>query len=247
MTSKPIPVLPFEGDNASMTAATRGPSHRLCRRPTNECLRDEFSPLANYDLACPEKASHNEFMKIGYARVSTDEQNLDLQQDALKRAGCDRIFQDHGVSGMACQRPGLDEALASLKPGDILVVWKLDRLGRSLAHLIELIQKLRLRDCGFQSISEGMDTSTPAGWMLFQVIGSLAEFERALIVERTKAGLVAARKRGQALGRKPALSLAQIESARTLIKAGGSPTSVAKQLKVGRSTMYRSLALEPTA
>jgi DNA invertase Pin-like site-specific DNA recombinase len=186
-------------------------------------------------------------MKIGYARVSTDEQNLDLQQDALRRAGCDRVFQDQGVSGMARQRPGLDVALSSLKPGDVLVVWKLDRLGRSLAHLIDLIQKLGLRECGFQSISEGMDTSTSAGRLLFHIIGSLAEFERTLIVERTKAGLVAARNRGQALGRKPALSQEQIESARTLIAKGGSPTSVAKQLKVGRSTMYRSLAIEPAA
>ena len=182
--------------------------------------------------------------KIGYARVSTDEQNLDLQLDALRKAGCDHICQDQGVSGTAHQRPGLDEAMAALKPGSVLVVWKLDRLGRSLAHLIELIRQLGVRECGFQSISEGMDTNTPAGRLLFHVVGSLAEFERTLIVERTKAGLVAARNRGQALGRKPALTPGQVEAARTLIAAGGSPTSVAKNLKVGRSTLYRALGLD---
>ncbi len=186
-------------------------------------------------------------MKIGYARVSTDEQNLDLQRDALKRAGCKRIFQDQGISGIARQRPGLDEALAALKPGDTLVVWKLDRLGRSLAHLIELIGELGKRECGFQSTSEGMDTATSAGRLLFNIVGSLAEFERSLIAERTRAGLAAARNRGQALGRKYALTPAQLSAARTLIERGDSPTSVAKTLKVGRSTLYRSLSASGVA
>lgn len=198
-------------------------------------------------VACPVKASHNKGMKIGYARVSTDEQNLNLQHDALRRAGCRRIFQDQGVSGIARQRPGLDEALSSLKRGDVLVVWKLDRLGRSLPHLIEIIQQLCARGCGFHSVSEGMDTNTSAGRLLFNIVGSLAEFERSLIVERTKAGLVAARNRGQALGRKPALTPAQEHAARTLIEKGESPTSVAKTLKVGRSTLYRALARNDVA
>jgi DNA invertase Pin-like site-specific DNA recombinase len=182
-------------------------------------------------------------MKIlGYARVSTDEQNLDLQRDALKKAGCARIYHDQGISGTSRQRPGLDEVMSALKPGDVLAVWKLDRLGRSLAHLIELIRQLGERGCHFKSISEGMDTSTSAGRLLFHVVGSLAEFERSLIIERTKAGLLSARARGQVLGRKPSLSRNQLRSARTLIEAGGSPTSVAREMKVGRSTLYRALA-----
>jgi DNA invertase Pin-like site-specific DNA recombinase len=181
-------------------------------------------------------------MKIGYARVSTDEQNLDLQQDALRRAGCRRVFHDRGVSGIAQRRPGLEEALSALHKGDTLVVWKLDRLGRSLPHLIDIIRQLGERGCNFQSTTEGMDTSTSAGRLLFNIVGSLAEFERSLIVERTKAGLAAARNRGQALGRKPALTPTQLAAARALIANGDSTTGAARALKVGRSTLYRSLA-----
>lgn len=181
-------------------------------------------------------------MKIGYARVSTDEQNLDLQCEALRRVGCRRIHQDQGVSGIAQKRPGLDEAMSSLKKGDTLVVWKLDRLGRSLPHLIDIIRQLGERGCGFQSTTEGMDTSTSAGRLLFNIVGSLAEFERSLIVERTKAGLAAARNRGQVLGRKPAVTLTKMDHARKLLEAGDSPTNVAKSLGIGRSTLYRAMA-----
>lgn len=179
--------------------------------------------------------------RIGYARVSTDEQNLDLQVDALTKAGCGQVYREQGVSGMARQRPQLEKALAALQPGDVLVVWKLDRLGRSLGHLIDLIRQLGDRGCGFQSLSEGMDTSTSAGRLLFHVVGSLAEFERSLIVERTKAGLVAARNRGVTLGRRFVLTPDQVRMARTMVDAGESTAVIAKSFKVGRATLYRAL------
>lgn len=179
-------------------------------------------------------------MKIGYARVSTGEQNLDLQRHALKKAGCRQIFEDQ-VSGTVSRRPGLDRTLETLKHGDVLVVWKLDRLGRSLSHLIGLIQELGEKGVGFRSLSENIDTTTAGGRLMFHLMGSLAEFERALIAERTKAGIAAARKRGVQVGRKKALTPAQIEYARTLIEKGDNPTAVAKILGVGRSTLYRTL------
>lgn len=139
-------------------------------------------------------------MLIGYARVSTDEQNPALQFDALTRAGCARIFTD-SASGALLNRPELDKALARLKPGDTLVTWKLDRLGRSLAHLISLVAQLEARGIAFCSLSEAIDTGTPSGRLLFHVMGALAEFERALISERTRAGMAAARARGSVIGR----------------------------------------------
>ncbi|MBY0560999.1 recombinase family protein [Hyphomicrobium sp.] len=140
-------------------------------------------------------------MFIGYARVSTDEQSIDLQLDALERAGCQRIFNDSGFSGALKSRPALDELLAYLKPGDTLVTWRLDRLGRSLSHLILLVNDLEVRGIAFKSLSEAIDTSTAGGRLQFHMMGALAEFERALISERTKAGMAAARLRGVQLGR----------------------------------------------
>ena len=140
-------------------------------------------------------------MKVGYMRESTIEQNLDLQSDGLKQAGCKKIFRDEGVSGASTNRKGLEEALGVLKPGDVLIVWKLDRLGRSLQHLITIIDKLRANRVGFRSLSENIDTTTAGGKFIFHVFCSLAEFERGLIRERTRAGLAAARKRGKRLGR----------------------------------------------
>jgi DNA invertase Pin-like site-specific DNA recombinase len=179
-------------------------------------------------------------VKIGYARVSTEEQNLGLQHDALKAAGVGRIFEDQ-ISGTAMQRPGLNEAVAVLNAGDTLVVWKLDRVGRSLPHLIGLVQSLGERDIGFASLSESIDTTTAGGQLIFHIMGALAQFERSLIVERTKAGMTAARARGRHLGRAPSLNAAQIAHARKLINSGESPTAVASSLKVGRSTLYRAL------
>src|ERR1051326_3874318 len=139
-------------------------------------------------------------MRIGYARVSTSEQNLDLQKDALSRAGCDRIIEDT-ISGKTENRSGLDRVKEMLREGDVLVVWRLDRLGRSLKHLIELMTELEKQKIGFQSLQEAIDTTTPGGKLVFHIFGALAEFERNLISDRTKAGLQAARARGRTGGR----------------------------------------------
>ena len=145
-------------------------------------------------------------MKIGYARISTTEQNLSLQMDALEKAGCGKLFHDQ-ISGAKTQRPGLDEALAYLRKGDVLVVWRLDRLGRSLKHLIELVNALEERGIGFQSLQESIDTMTSGGRLIFHIFGALAEFERNLIRERTYAGLEAARARGRTGGRPKSLDV----------------------------------------
>lgn len=139
--------------------------------------------------------------RIGYARVSTQEQTLNLQRDALRVAGCETIFDDQGVSGAKANRPGLDAAFAALQPGDVLVVWKLDRLGRSLRHLIDTLRDLSDRGIGFYSIQDAIDTTTAGGRLYFHIMGALAEFERDLISERTKAGMAAAKARGVHVGR----------------------------------------------
>lgn len=191
-------------------------------------------------LARPERAVSESSVKIGYARVSTEEQNLGLQRDALMRADVARVFEDY-ATGASKHRPGLDSALAMLGAGDTLVVWKLDRLGRSLPHLISLVQTLGYRDIGFQSLSEGIDTTTAGGRLVFHIMGALAEFERSLIVERTKAGMGAARARGRHVGRLPSLNPTKVEHARTMIDNGATITAAARTLNVGRSTLYRAL------
>jgi DNA invertase Pin-like site-specific DNA recombinase len=133
-------------------------------------------------------------MKIGYAKVSTDEQNLDLQIDALQSAGCEKIFMDQGISGITKERAGLSEALGAIGKDDILIVWKLDRLGRSLGFLCELVEWLKEQGAGFHSLTDGIDTTTTGGKLVFHIMGALAEFERDLIRERTKAGMKAAKK-----------------------------------------------------
>lgn len=143
-------------------------------------------------------------MKVGYARVSTHDQNLSLQLDALKQAGCEEIYRDQ-VSGAKAERSGLQDALAYLRRGDTLVVWRLDRLGRSLKHLIEIVTMLEERGIGFRSLQESIDTTTSGGRLVFHIFGALAEFERNLIQERTQAGLQAARARGRKGGRPKAL------------------------------------------
>lgn len=148
-------------------------------------------------------------MKIGYARVSTTDQYLRMQEDALKSAGCEEIFTDV-ASGAKTQRPGLDKALEYVREGDTLVVWKLDRLGRSIQHLIQLITSLNERKIGFKSLQENIDTSTSGGKLIFHMFSALAEFERDLIQERTQAGLKAARARGKMGGRPPLLDNRQI-------------------------------------
>jgi Enterobacteriaceae phage serine recombinase len=140
-------------------------------------------------------------MLIGYARISTIDQNLNLQLDALKAAGCEHIYEDEGISGANANRPGLSRALKRLSSNDVLVVWKLDRLGRSMRHLIELTTMFDDKGIGFRSLSDAIDTSTPGGKLYFHLMGAFAEFERNLISERTKAGMAAAKARGVKMGR----------------------------------------------
>ena len=181
-------------------------------------------------------------MKVGYARVSTDDQSLALQLDALKLAGCDRIFEDQGISGASTSRPALNRLLGVLKRGDTLVTWKLDRLGRSLAHLIALTSELEQRGVAFISISEAIDTRTASGRLLFHVMGALAEFERSLIAERTRAGIAAARGRGRSIGRPPKLSLEQVKAALEQLASGGARLKdLADRLKVSPLTLSRAL------
>ena len=178
---------------------------------------------------------------VGYARVSTQDQNADLQEDALSEAGCVKVFTDK-ASGAQADRPQLDAALSYLRDGDVLVVWRLDRLGRSLKHLITVVSDLEDRGVGFRSLTESMDTTTPAGKLIFHVFAALAEFERNLIRERTKSGLDAARARGRKGGRKPSLSPKKIEVARKMYADGDSTVAeIARVLGVSRATIYRHL------
>lgn len=178
-------------------------------------------------------------MLVGYARVSTDDQKLDLQIDALKDVGCERIFSDK-ISGAKADRPGLKQALDFVRKGDTLVVWKLDRLGRSLKHLIDTVNELNDRGVGFKSLQEGMDTSTPGGKLIFHVFGALAEFEREIIRERTQAGLKAARARGRLGGRPRVMDAAKLKIASTLMRDQTmSISQICKQIGVSRATLYR--------
>lgn len=180
-------------------------------------------------------------MKYGYARVSTDDQNPALQLAALKRVGCKSVFKDDGLSGATTKRPALLRCLKILQDGDTLIVWKMDRLGRSLRDLITMLDDLRTRGIKFRSLTEAIDTDTPTGRAMWQMIGVLAELERSLITERTRAGVKAARRRGVKFGRKLKLSTEQIEHARKLIEKGESRQYVADLLNVGRVTLYRAL------
>jgi DNA invertase Pin-like site-specific DNA recombinase len=180
-------------------------------------------------------------MKYGYARVSTDDQNPALQLAALKEVGCRTVFKDKGISGATTKRPALLRCLGALEPGDTLVVWKLDRLGRNLRDLIHMLDDLRERGVKFQSLTEAIDTSTPTGRAMWQMIGVLAELERSLITERTKAGVKAAQSRGVKFGRKPKLTIEQRAHARHLIDQGEPVPAVARLLSVDRATIYRAL------
>ncbi len=178
---------------------------------------------------------------FGYARVSTAEQNDALQQDALKAAGCFRIFSDH-ASGALTTRPELGRLMEQLRPGDTLVVWRLDRLGRSLKHLIDTVNVLEAQGVGFRSLQENIDTTSPGGRLVFHVFGALAEFERDLISSRTRAGLEAARARGRTGGRPSLLDGDKLETARSLYEQGQlSVESIGGVLGVSRTTVYRSL------
>lgn len=177
-------------------------------------------------------------MLIGYGRISTRGQSLALQIDALKAAGCDRIFEDK-VSGASRSKPALDDALSHLRKGDTLVVWKLDRLGRTVKQLVEFVGELQQRGIEFRSITEGIDTSTPAGRFFFHIIAAMAEMERELIRERTRAGLDSARAKGLVGGRKKAMDEKKVASAKTLLETGTPPKEVADMCGVSVATLYR--------
>lgn len=177
---------------------------------------------------------------IGYARVSTAEQDTALQTDALRKAGCDRIFEDT-VSGAKADRPGLAAALAYVRDGDALVVWRLDRLGRSLPHLIETVGALDARGVGFRSLTEAIDTTTSGGRLIFHVFGALGQFERDLIRERTKAGLAAAAARGRKGGRKPVVTADKLQRAQDHIANGLNVREAAARLKIGKTALYAAL------
>ena len=177
-------------------------------------------------------------LKIGYARVSTRDQNLDLQIEALKNAGCARIFDD-ALSGAKRERPGLERALEHLRAGDTLVVWKLDRLGRSVKDLVEMVGELEARGVHFQSTTDAIETATPAGRFFFHVMASLAQMERELLVERTRAGLEVARAQGRVGGRKPVMSASKLAAARQLLAGGVAPREVASNLGISLATLYR--------
>jgi DNA invertase Pin-like site-specific DNA recombinase len=180
-------------------------------------------------------------IQIGYARVSTTDQTLNLQLDALKATGCTLTFSDT-ISGSKIERPGLTEALSHLREGDVLVVWRLDRLGRSLKHLIETVTKLHEQGIGFRSLTENIDTTTPTGKLIFHVFGALAEFERDLIRERTQAGLAAARARGRLGGRRHLLDQPKIEMARKLhADKTNDIKDICRTLRISRATLYRYL------
>ncbi len=186
-------------------------------------------------------------MLVGYARVSTVDQNLDLQIEALQQAGCELIFTDKGVSGSkfpslrpgSQERPGLQEAMSQLKPGWTLVTWKLDRLGRGVKGLVALVGELESMGCEFRSITESLNTSSPAGRLFFHILASMGQMERELTIERTQAGLQSARLRGRVGGRRRKMTAGKIQSASQLLDSGMSPRDVAMSLGVSVPTLYR--------
>lgn len=179
---------------------------------------------------------------IGYARVSTTDQKAELQVDALKVAGCDRVFTDK-ASGSMANRPQLDRMLDHLRPGDVVIVWRLDRLGRSLKNLIALVEELAEKNVGFRSLSESIDTTTANGRLFFSIMGALAEFERELIRERTMAGLAAARARGRVGGRPSKMTPEKVKVAREMYDSKEHTVeAIARTIGVSRKTVYRHLA-----
>lgn len=177
-------------------------------------------------------------MLVGYARVSREDQNLELQLQALQKAGCDRIFSDK-KSGAQKARKGLEDALSHLRTNDTLIVWKLDRLGRTVKQLVDLVADLESRDINFKSVTDGIDTTTTAGRFFFHVMASLSQMERELIAERTKAGLEAAKKLGRNGGRRRIMTDSKMRSARKLLRSGMLPREVADDLGISLATLYR--------
>ncbi|MET4702240.1 DNA invertase Pin-like site-specific DNA recombinase [Constrictibacter sp. MBR-5] len=181
--------------------------------------------------------------RIGYARVSTLDQLLDLQRDALRAAGCCVIYEE-AASGKTAARPELDQCRKALRAGDVLVVWRLDRLGRNLSDLVRIVSELEQAGIGFESLSEKIETVSAAGRLIFHVFGALSEFERNLIRERTTAGLVAARARGRSGGRKPKLDAAQLREIKAILRDPAIPVAdVAKRYGVSRTTLYKHVGV----
>lgn len=177
-------------------------------------------------------------MLIGYARVSTADQNLDLQKDSLKGIGCQKIYEDK-ATGSYANRQGLNQAIDQLREGDTFVVWKLDRLGRSVKGLIDFVANLEKNNIHFKSLTDQIDTGSPAGRFFFHVMASLSQMERELVSERTRAGLNAAKKRGKVGGRKRIMTESKVESAKKLLSNGSPPKEVARNLGVSIPTLYR--------
>jgi DNA invertase Pin-like site-specific DNA recombinase len=178
---------------------------------------------------------------VGYARVSTTDQDLALQLDALHGAGCTKVFQDQ-ASGARADRPGLRAALDYVREGDVLVTWKLDRLGRSLPHLIETVAALERRGVGFRSLTEAIDTTTPGGRLVFHLFAALGQFERDLIQERTRAGIAAAAARGRRGGRRSVVTDEKLKRAQDFMAKGLTVRETALRLKVGKTALYKALA-----
>jgi len=200
------------------------------------CQRETHMELWPQPLSDPQ----NRTRLLGYARVSTDDQRLDMQFDALGRAACAQVYYDHGVSGAKAARPGLDEALAALREGDTLVVYKMDRLGRSVLHLADLLTRLDKDGVHFCSLTEGINTATPGGKLVFHIFAAIAEFHRDLIRENTRNGLAAARARGARLGRPPKLSLEDvIEAHRLMHQEGWSLPQLLVRFDISESTLLR--------
>ena len=183
---------------------------------------------------------------IGYARVSTGDQDTALQLDALRKAGCEKLFEDK-ASGVKTDRPGLAEAVRYARDGDTLTVWKLDRLGRSMKHLIEIVTELESKGVGFRSITENIDTTTPGGRLVFHLFGALAQFERDLIRERTRAGLQAAEERGRRGGRQAVVTPEKLAKARQHLAAGLNVREAAARVKIGKTALYEALKAEKSA
>ena len=223
---------PANGRFAASTEFVRKPCHATANRTLSE-----FN----------EKADKSRLMtSIGYARVSTGEQDMALQLDALKKAGCEKVFEDR-ASGVKTDRPGLTEAVRYARDGDTLTVWKLDRLGRSMRHLIEIVTELESKGVGFRSITENIDTTTSGGRLVFHLFGALAQFERDLIRERTRAGLQAAEERGRRGGRQAVVTPEKLAKARQHLAAGLNVREAAARVKIGKTALYQALKADKSA
>lgn len=179
----------------------------------------------------------------GYARVSTQDQHLDLQLDALRKAGCEQVFKDHGVGGVSRKRVELQAVLKKVRPGDMLIVWRLDRLARSMFELVNIVKDLHERDVAFRSLCEYIDINSAFGELVLHILSAIAHFERSLIVERTRAGMQAARERGVKIGRPRALDDNELEEALSRIHNGRSVRDAAVELGIGTSTLYRYVSV----